>query len=324
MQPLKRAPLGKTDLVVSSICYGTGSFGADLRGKDVDTSINAFRYAGGNFLDTAHCYAFWLPYGAGCSECALGDYARRNGKGDLVIGTKAGHTGAPGYRITDHWLAPARIEADIDDSLGRLGTDAIDLLWLHRDDTRVPPGEVIETLNREIGRGRVRFIGASNWRPDRIAAANAYASAHGLQGFAANQVEWNLARKNASNPDPATDTDHGAAMMCLEEPDVAWHRVSGLPVVAYTSTACGYFASNGERAKGAYDNAVTRERLARAQSLARELNVTPGQIALAWLQHQSFPVIPILGTHNVDHMREDMAAATVRLSASQVAFLTPR
>jgi len=318
---LERKQLPGTDLVISSICYGTGSFGADVVGADVDALLNLYRDAGGNFLDTAHCYAFWLtPGGAGCSERALADYVRRNGKGDWVIGTKGGHPGAGGYRKVEQWLTASRIEADIDDSLGRLGVDTIDFYWLHRDETRRPVAEIMETLNREVKRGRIRWLGASNWRTDRIAEANAYAAAHGLRGFAASQPEWNLARKNTANPDPRTDD--GTATQSLEESDQEWHRRSRLPVIPYTSTAAGYFASGGERAKDAYDNPVTRTRLARARELARELNATPGQIALAWLLHQPFPVIPILGSHHREHLKEDLGAAALRLSPDQMARLT--
>lgn len=317
---MERKLLPGTDLNVSPLCYGTGSFGADVKGDDADRLINVYRDTGGNFLDTAHCYAFWLPAGAGCSERALADYMRRNGKGDLVVGTKGGHPGAAGYRTVEHWLSPARLSADIDDSLGRLGLDTIDLYWLHRDETRTPVGEIIETLNREIRRGRIRWLGVSNWRCSRIAEANAYAAAHGLQGFSANQPEWNLAKKNTANPDPANDD--GTGMLFLEEPDQEWHRRTRLPVVPYTATAGGYFASGGEKNRGACDNPISRGRLAKVQALARELRATPGQVALAWLLHQDFPVFPIIGPHNPDHLRENLGAAQIRLSAGQVAEIT--
>jgi aryl-alcohol dehydrogenase-like predicted oxidoreductase len=322
MKTLQRRRIDRTDLIVSTLCYGTATLGADLRGKDADACLNTFRDAGGNFLDTAHCYAFWLPAGAGSSECALGDYMRRNGKGDLVIGTKGGHPGAAGYRRTDHWLSARRIEADIDDSLGRLAVEAIDLFWLHRDDPRVPVGRIMELLNREIQRGRIRHIGASNWRVARIAEANDYAARHKLEGFVANQPEWNLARKNTPDPAPQLDAAREAPCLFLEEPDAAWHRQSGLTAIPYSATAGGYFATGGRKSAGAYDNPLSRRRLARAQALARDLHATPGQIALAWLRHQPFPVIPITGTHNRRHLREAIEAASIRLTRRQMAALT--
>lgn len=316
---MQREPLPGTDLTLSALCLGTGSFGTGCRGADLDRLLGAYRDAGGNVLDTAHCYAVWLPGGDGASERAIGDYLRRNGRGDLVVATKGGHPFMPGYRRTDAWLSPARIGADIDDSLARLGLDTIDLYWLHRDDTRLAPGEIVETMNAEIRRGRIRFLGASNWSAARIAEANAYAAAHGLRGFAASQPEWNLACKNVAPTDLA-DTS-GKAMRCLSADDLAWHRASRLPVVPYTANAGGYFASGGTRCHEAYENPTSRARLTRCEALAATLGATPGQVALAWLRHQGFPVFPIIGTTSPEHLREDAAAAALRLSADQAATL---
>ncbi len=318
---LRRQLLDGTDLVVSPICYGAAAFGEALRGRELDVCIRTYRDAGGNFFDTAHCYSFWLPAGAGSSERALGEYIRRNGKGDLVIGTKGGHPPAHDYPRSDHWLAPSQIDADIDDSLARLGLETLDLYWLHRDDTRETVGEIIETLNAQMRRGRIRHIGASNWRTIRIAEANRYASAHGLRGFVASQPEWNLAYKNQRNPDPQTEQSHGAAMLFLEEPDVAWHQRSRLPVIPYSATAGGYFATCGQRAAAAYDNDITRARLACAQKIAKALGVATGQIALAWLLNQTFQVIPIIGATNLEHLREDLHAGSLHLDAQQIAAL---
>src|SRR5471032_657221 len=135
---MDRKTLLGTDLSVAPICCGTGHFGAELCGVELDALINAYRDAGGNFFDTAHCYAFWTAYGAGSSERALADYVRRNGKGDFVIATKGGHPGFKGYRTVEHWLTPERIAADIDDSLGRLEASTIDFYWLHRDELSRP------------------------------------------------------------------------------------------------------------------------------------------------------------------------------------------
>jgi aryl-alcohol dehydrogenase-like predicted oxidoreductase len=307
--------LGQSDLPVSALCYGGAGFGCHRRGADLDALLNAYRDAGGNFIDTAHCYSFWTPAGAGCSECAIGDYVQRNGKGDLVVATKGGHPGVPGYRTVEHWLSPARVAADIDDSLGRLRLDTIDLLWLHRDDTRLGVQEILETLNAEVRRGRIRWFGASNWHSSRIAAANAWAASHGLQGFVANQPEWSLADKKDRAADVAGT---GAEMRFLSDSDRAWHRVSQLPVVCYSATAGGYFADPARHAGGAYDTPLSRARARRAGELAARLGATPGQIALAWLLHQDVPVIPITGTLDAAHLQENLAAVNVSLSPSQL------
>ena len=314
---MKRVRIPGTDLDVSALCYGLASFGTSVRGEAADRLYAAYREAGGCFFDTAHCYSFWAEGGLGASERALGDCLRRHAdRSQVVVATKGGHPdGGPGYRRPDHYLAPEVIASDVAESLDRLGVDRIDLYYLHRDDPRVPVGEVLDALNAEIASGRVRHLGASNWSVARIAEANGYATAHGLRGFVASQPQWSLAHPNAEPPkaDPA--------MRFLMDEDVHWHATQQIAVVPYSSTARGYFATDGEAARDAYDNSVSRARLERAQQLASRLGCTPGQVALAYLMCQSFPVIPVLGTLKVPHLEEDLAAGCVRLTLEQVRWL---
>jgi aryl-alcohol dehydrogenase-like predicted oxidoreductase len=302
-----------TDLVVSALCYGTASWGHEVTGRRLDRLLNAFRDAGGNFLDTAHCYACWTPQGAGVSERAIADYVRRNsGRDELVIATKGGHPSFAGYRTVDRYLAAERVAADIDDSLARLDRDVLDLYLLHRDDPRMEVGEIVEYLNAEVKRGRIRYFGASNWTSARIAAANAYATAHGLQGFVISEPQWSLGHRN-----PGGD----ATLHYLDAGDHAWHSRTGLPVMPYSSTGGGYFATAGQRRSAQYDNPISRGRLARAQQLAAGLGCTPGQVALAYLKHQPFLVLPIIGTTVRRHLDDAIGALEVSLTEAQIAWL---
>lgn len=309
---MQRMQLAGSDLEVSRFCLGSAHLGPAEMGETIDRLFGAFRDAGGNFFDTAHCYAFWRNGCEGGSERAIGDYFRRNGGRDkCIVATKGGHPGVANYRKVDWYMSPGRVSADIDDSLARLDCDRLDLFYLHRDDPRMTVGEIIDYLNAEIDRGRVRAIGASNWTASRLADANAYAVARGLRGFVASEPEWSLVHRTA----PPT-----MALHFFDAADADWHRKSKLPVIPYASTGRGYFASGGQR----YDeakNEVSAARLARVQKLAGELGCTSGQLALAWLMNQEFPVIPILGTGNVEHLREDLAAEGVRLTSRQVSWL---
>lgn len=297
--------LPHTELTVSAFCYGTVALGDSLRGATLDALLDTFVEAGGNFFDTAHCYAFWTAAGAGSSERALADYLRRRGLwGRVVVATKGGHPSEPGYRTVDRFLAPGRIAADLDDSLGRMGIGTIDLYWLHRDDPRVPVGEIVDCLNAEVTAGRIRYFGGSNWSGERLEAANAYAARHGLQGFVANEPCWSLASK------PMTRT-----MRELSPTDWDFHARTGMPVIPYSPTAQGFFATNGTRGRE-YDSPGNRRRLQRVNALAAQRGVSPNQIALAWLRAQPFPVIPILGTGNVAHLREALGALDVQLTPS--------
>ncbi len=306
---MERITLPASDLQVSRMCLGTMNL---LTPELAETLIGIFAQAGGNFLDTAHCYSFWTPHGAGASERSVADAVRRMGlAGTMVIATKGGHPTEPGYRTVDRYLDAGRVGADIDDSLGRLGADHVDLYWLHRDDLRVPAGEIVEMLNAEIRRGRIRYLGASNWSTARIEEANAYAAAHGLRGFVASQPEYSLAV-------PPEETRMQRFLFRDEE--VAWHAKNRFPVIPYSPSAKGYFATGG-RSGGRYDNPVSRERLGRVQALGARLGVPAGRVALAWLLNQPFPVIPIVGSTNADHLRDALPAPDVALSPADLQWL---
>jgi aryl-alcohol dehydrogenase-like predicted oxidoreductase len=314
---MKTHRIAGTDLEASALCYGMGAFGTAVVGDDAHRLYAAFRQAGGTFFDSAHCYGFWVEGRLGASERCLGECVRRCGdEGRVVIETKGGHPAyLPGYPRPDRYLAPEVIASDIGESLDRLGVGRIDLYTLHRDDTRVPVGEIVTCLNAEIARGRIRYLGASNWSVTRIAEANRYAAAHGLRGFVISQPQWSLAHSNAKPPTTDADT------RTLTDSDAAWHAASKLMVMAYSSTACGYFATGGQSAAKSFDNPTSRARLARAQELALLCGCSVNQVALAWLMHQDFPVVPIIGTTKMEHLEDALGAAEIKLTPEQVRWL---
>ena len=302
---LRLHTLDDTDLELSTFCCGLGDLFARPPGES-DALLDAFVEAGGNFFDSAHCYSFWLPGGNGLSEIRTGDYLRRRGlSGQVTVATKGAHPSAPGYRTVTHHLSPQRIGADIDDSLGRLQCDTIALYYLHRDDEGVPVDEIIDALNLEIVCGRVRYLGASNWSPARIAEANAYARAQNLAGFVISQPRWSLATQQS---DPAFNADG----------DLEWYRQNGLALAPYSPTAHGFFDGC---ATADYQSPHNQARRERALELAQQHGATPGQINLAYLIGHEFPVFPILGTKNPDRLRELLAADALALTSDELRWL---
>lgn len=313
--PLPRLAIPHTDLEVSTLCLGAGSFGTSVCGPTAEPLVADFLEAGGNFFDTAHCYAFWRENGLGASERELGACLRRLGALETsIVATKGGHPDmGPEYRRPAHFLAPEVIASDLDDSLERLALDSIPLYYMHRDDGATPVSEIIEALNHEVRRGRVRFLGASNWSVARIAAANEYASTHGLQGFVVSQVQWSLAEPNwRPTTDPTT--------RYVTDEEIAWHAASGVPLVVYSATAGGYFAGRGHQ-EGIYANAENARRFARAVELATRLSCTPTQVALAYLMHHRPLTIPLFSTSDRAHLAEALGSVRLSLPAVQVAWL---
>jgi len=313
---MKTIRIPNTELTVSALCYGTADVGHDMSEGTAALLLNTYRDAGGTFLDSAHVYACWTTAGAGSSEQAIARYLKANPWKDVVIATKGGHPGMAAYRKVDRYLDPCRIRADIEDSLGRLEIDRIDVYYLHRDDTRCEVGEIIEMLNREIQAGTIRYLGASNWKAERIRAANAYAAKKGLQGFVASQAEFSLAYKRQTGTSPT-----GADNLYAQQEDLAFHSETGMPLCAYSSSAKGFFANNAKPLPE-FDMEENHVRRSRAQKLAADKGCTPTQIALAWLMHQGFPCIPITGSVTPPNLKENLAAVNLHLTASEVEWLS--
>jgi aryl-alcohol dehydrogenase-like predicted oxidoreductase len=305
-----------TDLRPSTFALGAPQWGTGVKMDQAQRLYEAFRQAGGDLFDTAHVYAAWLPDGSGTSERALGRILAADPRsGECLVATKGGHPAfGKNYARPDAYLSPESIGSDIRESLERLGRGRIDLYYLHRDDRRVPVGEIVSCLNEHIAGGRLRAIGVSNWSTARLAEANVWADQHGQRGFVATQPQFSLAHSTAPEP------DHDPANRFLKPADLAYLVEKQIALIPYSPTANGYFATAGAKGKG-FDNPVSCARLERAQQLAKELRCTPNQVALAYLLHLPLPVIPVLGTADLAHLADGLAAADVRLTERQVTWL---
>jgi aryl-alcohol dehydrogenase-like predicted oxidoreductase len=242
----------------------------------------------------------------------LGKLVRRDKRSEIVVGTKGGHYGLPGYERPPGYCSPDAIRSDIRDSLERLGLDCIDLYLLHRDDTRVPVTEIIDALAGEVSAGRIRYFGGSNWSRKRFAAANAYAKRVGKPGFVASQPMWNLAHFV-----PPDNWDHTHQVLNDDPSEIAWYAENNFPAMPFAPTANGGFA-DPSRLQPRWDNPITRRRIEVCHAIAKELNASPTQVALAWLRQHPFPVIPILGTRSADHLADALASINVVLSSAHL------
>ncbi len=311
---MKRIVLPKTQLEISQLAYGTGSFDGSFPIEDGLRLMARYVEAGGNFLDTAHCYCFWIDGAGGASERFVGAAAKEFGRDNLVLATKGGHIGMNGYPRPDAFIGPDIVRQDLDESLDRLGLSTVDIYYLRRDDPRVPVGEIIEAVNERTTSGRVRYLGASNWSVDRYLAANEYATAHGLHPFVILQNQWSLAR-----PD-WTDLTSPGAIRCIEDDEVPKLVESRVAVAAFSPTANGYFATNGLRGKQ-FESEQTRCRLSAVAEVAKARGATPSQIALAYLLDQPSLVFPVLGTRDESHLMDALGATVIGLTFEELRFL---
>lgn len=297
---------------VSRLVLGTGSYTPE-RLDDIRPVFQAFLAAGGTTFDTAHVY------GNGASERALCMLIRERGGTDgLVIVDKGAHPSL------DDWLprvTPEAIRQDLRESLDRLGISTIDLYLLHRDDSAVPVGPLVECLSEQVAARRIRAFGGSNWTPTRLNAANEYAAAHGLPGFVASSPQFSLAA-------PTKVAAPGGVSLGGDRAALEWYRRSELPVLCWSSQAKGYFAFSDDVAPGdvperlrPFDSPANRERRQRAREVARRHGCTPTQVALAWLLQQSSHIFPIVGAGRRSHLEDCLGALEVPLTAEEAGWL---
>ncbi len=263
--------------------------------------------AGVTLIDTAALYGF------GANETLVGQVLKPH-RGRITLCSKGGLGGVTGddgvvRRVIDG--RPDSLRKNCEDSLRRLQTDVIDLYYLHRWDKKVPVEESVGELGRLVERGLVRAIGLSE-----VSAATVR-KAHAVHPVAAVQTEYSLWTRNP---------ELGVLDTCRE---------IGAAFVAFSPVARGYLcdalqdvsaldAKDIRRAMPRFEPAnyaANLALLAGYKALAQEAGCTPAQLALAWLLHKAPHIIPIPGTTSVDHLREDLAAAEVRLTPALLARL---
>ena len=254
-----------------------------------------------DFFDTAEVYG---PY---INEELVGR-ALRGKRDKVVIATKFG------FNIVDGkpaGLDSKHVRRAVEGSLTRLGTDHIDLLYQHRVDPEVPIEEVVGVMAELVAEGKVRFIGLSE------AGEQTIRRAHAVHPITALQSEYSLWERN------------------LEPRIIPLLRELGIGLVPFSPLGRGFLAGSVKRAEEYPEGDFRRgdprfqgenfDANMRAASVVREIaathNATPAQIALAWLLHKGEDIVPIPGTKRRKYLEENVAAASITLSADEMAQL---
>lgn len=306
--------LGSSDLTIAPLVLGGNVFGWTANAQASFAVLDAFVAGGGTMIDTADVYSAWAPgHKGGESELVLGDWLRRSGRrGAVQIATKVGMLPGEGGAK----LAPARIAAACDASLRRLGVDTIDLYFAHQDDEDIPQAEVLGAFGRLIDAGKVRVIGASNFRAMRLKSANDIARTQGLPHYHVLQPEYNLVSRHKFEGELQD--------YCIEH---------NLGVVPYYGLASGFLTGKyrsaddlGKSVRGGRMGALLEGKgpdvLAAMDEVAAQTGATLAQIALAWLAAQPGVTAPIASATGPRQIEELLGAMTLTLSPEQLERLT--
>jgi aryl-alcohol dehydrogenase (NADP+) len=308
--------LGATGLKVSRICLGAMTYGSSKWREwvlDEEASrplIKQALEAGINFFDTADMYSL------GESEEVLGRALKDFGppRDKVVISTKVFYP--LGDDPNQRGLSRKHIMHAVDASLLRLGTDYIDLYYIHRFDPETPIEETIQALHDLVRAGKVLYLGASSMPAWRFAKMLSTAEANGWTRFVAMQNHYNLIYR---------EEEREMIPLCLEE---------GIGILPWSPLARGLLAGKRKpqttRAKTdiyrkeIYGEEVSEkdvEVIERLETVAAAKGVAPAQVALAWLLQKPGVVAPVVGASKPQHLSDALEALNVRLTSEAITKL---
>jgi aryl-alcohol dehydrogenase-like predicted oxidoreductase len=293
---------------------GTMTFGEDWgwgSSKDEARKVyEAYRDAGGNFIDTANVYT------NGTSETLLGEFLHDH-RQEVVLATKYSNAGPSTDSNASGNHRKSMVQA-VEASLRRLQTDYIDLYWMHIWDQLTPVDEVMRAFDDLVRQGKVLYVGVSDAPAWWIAQANTLADLRGWSKFVGLQIEYSLVERTV-------ERELIPMAKAFRLGLVAWSPLAGgLLSGKYHAKAAsgGRFSSEMMKASGFLRTGERVDRIVAAlQKVSQEVGRSVAQVALAWLRYREIPVIPILGARKVTQLQDNLASLEMNLSPEQVATL---
>ena len=291
------------------MALGTMHFGTRLPTAQSQEILDAYLDLGGQWIDTANCYAFWGSETGlgGQSETVIGQWLVDRGVRDQVrISTKVGAepTRPHGFPDAVEGLGKDVVLRAIRDSLQRLQTERVDLYWAHMEDREQSVSDVAETFGELVAQGLTTRIGLSNHPAWYAAAANVYAQQRGSTRFTALQLRESYLHPRPDVPVEGEDHPHG--MMTIESKDLA--ERCGLDLWAYTPLLTGAYEHPERPLPEAYRHPGTDNRLTALRRWSDSLAMKPSQIVLALLNAQQPAIPPIVGVSSVAQLTEAVEA----------------
>jgi aryl-alcohol dehydrogenase-like predicted oxidoreductase len=301
---MKYKLLGRSGLKVSELCLGTMGFGTEAGwGAHATTSfaiMDEFAHAGGNFIDTANIYKL------GTSEKIIGDYVSNHDRDYFVLATK--------YTLKDNATNPnasgnnrKNMMRSVEDSLKRLKTDFIDLLYLHIWDDITPIDEVLRGMDDLIRQGKVNYTAISDTPAWVVAKGNTLAELMGWSQFVALQVEYSLIARTP------------------ERELIPMAKHFGMTVTPWAPLGGGALTGKylrGEKGRIKPESKRLDERSTKITKavveVADELGVSASHVALQWTISQGFSCIPIVGATKVDQLKDNLKTIDVSLTPQQI------
>ncbi|MCC8409365.1 aldo/keto reductase [Mucilaginibacter sp. UR6-1] len=299
--------LGRSGLKVSELCLGTMGFGTEAGwGADKETSfaiMDTFANAGGNFIDTANIYKL------GTSEKIIGEYVSNHDRDYFVLATK--------YTLLDNRTNPnasgnnrKNMMRSVEESLKRLKTDFIDVLYLHIWDNITPIDEVLRGLDDLVKQGKINYAAISDTPAWVVAKGNTLAELMGWSQLIALQIEYSLLQRTPERELIPMAKHFGMTV-------TPWAPLAGGALTGkYLRGEQGRIKPESKRLD---DNSVIITK--KVVEIADELGVSPGNVALEWTRRQGFSSIPIVGATKVSQLKDNLKVTNVALTDAHLKAL---
>ncbi len=298
--------LGKTGIRVSGICLGAMTYGSQVDEKDAINIMERAVDAGVNFFDTADAYV------QGRSEEVVGR-ALKKVRQSVILATKVAHKTGPG--INEQGLSRKHVMKAIEDSLRRLGTDYIDLYYVHFPDHNTPIEETLRTLDDLVHHGKVRYAACSNFHAWQLCKALWVSDIHNLARFDCIQSPYNLFTR---------DIEYKLLPLCASE---------GVGVCVYNPLAGGLLTGkhdpNKPPAEGTrfalekgyhqrYWSDANFKAVAGLVKIAKEYGRSMPQFALAWILNNTTITSAICSATSARQLEENLGAVEIKLSEAEL------
>ena len=301
--------LANTDLTIYPLCLGGNVFGYSADKENSEAVLSFYADNGGNFIDTADMYSQWAPgHIGGESETIIGNWMKKRGnRSQMIIATKVGKLD------TKPGLSPSNIISACEDSLKRLGSDYIDIYYSHQDDLNTPIEQTLGAYDSLIRSGKVRYIAASNFTPERLQESLDISKELNLASYIASQDQYNLMERAYEN----------SLMPTLKS--------NGLSQIPFYGLARGFLTGKYRKGKTVesirangvatnYANDRGWAILEKLDQIAKDKNTSVAAVALAWLRAQETVSAPIASATKLEQIKEIMPI--VELSSDELQTLT--
>lgn len=327
---MKKIELGNTGKKLSQFSLGTMLMGSKLNKEDSFAVLDDYISRGGNFIDTANNYAWWIGSGEFCgdeSETIIGEWLEnRNNRKDLFLATKISARQKDHMAIRDengipYWddiynhlegASAKVINSAVKDCLKRLRTDYIDLLYIHVDDRNTDLEETLSTLNDLVKAGTVRHIGYSNVQTWRLEKIFNICEQNGWIKPVAIQLEY-------SYVNPALYGEMHVHVHAMNDFfDWMESKNGDVSLVTYSPMLKGIYCDKNKRdaliQQPDYDSAETRRRLNNIDKISGKLQISPNALVLAWLSERKEGIFPIMGFSKKSQYEQNIEVFDVKLS----------